>query len=96
MQDKSVASTAARIATAVMGGGASDTTPAAAVEKPKSDIEIARENMKKKMGKKGKKKDVSKKDVFKKEIEVKLGGICCYVTQFILVSKWSTPGFKLA
>ena len=52
-QDKSVASTAARLATAVMGTASSD-PPA---EKPKTDVEIARENMKKKKAaKKGKKK----------------------------------------
>lgn len=52
-QDKSVASTAARLATAVMGTASSE-PPA---EKPKTDVEIARENMKKKKAaKKGKKK----------------------------------------
>jgi len=48
-QDTSAASTAARLATAVMG----TTEPAPVV---KSDVELARENMRKKMGKKGKKK----------------------------------------
>lgn len=54
-QDKSVASTAARLATAVMGTASAESTTAA--EKTKSEVEIARENMKKKKaGKKGKKK----------------------------------------
>ncbi|KAL5254907.1 hypothetical protein ACHWQZ_G014376 [Mnemiopsis leidyi] len=54
-QDKSVASTAARLATAVMGTASTEATDAA--EKAKSEIELARENMKKKKaGKKGKKK----------------------------------------
>ena len=61
-----MASTAARIATAVMGSSENH----APTEKAKSDIEIARDNMKKKMGKKGKKKELTKKEVPKKEIEV--------------------------
>ena len=57
-QDKSVASTAARLATAVMGAAGTDT--AAPTEKVKSEVELARENMKKKKaGKKGKKKPES-------------------------------------
>ena len=51
-QDKSVASTAARLATVVMGG-TSEPAPAPVA---KSEVEIARENMRKKMAKKGKKK----------------------------------------
>ena len=55
LQDKSVASTAARLATAVMGTASTEATDAA--EKAKSEIELARENMKKKKaGKIGKKK----------------------------------------
>ena len=54
MQDKSVASTAARLATAVMGGATEKSAP----DSKMSEIELARENMKKKLAanKKGKKK----------------------------------------
>lgn len=52
-QDKSVASTAARLATAVMGGATEKSAP----DSRMSEIELARENMKKKLAaKKGKKK----------------------------------------
>lgn len=63
-QDTSAASTAARLATAVMG--TSEPAPAA-----KSDVELARENMRKKMGKKGKKKAAVEEPVAKPTKEPK-------------------------